>query len=76
MEVGRIGVHGLDVQSRVEVEPGPDPDLVPIRHLSMEETVVLDQQLKIIIVTTNLAQVSISTYFSLRLYDPLELAIC
>ena len=42
MEVGPLGVPGRDVQSAVEAEPGPDPDLVPIRHLNMEETVVLD----------------------------------
>ena len=42
MEAGPLGAYGLDVQSAVEVEPGPDPDLVPIHHLNMEEMIVLD----------------------------------
>ena len=58
MEVGQIGVPGLDVQSAVEVETGPDPDLVPIHHLNTEEMTVPDPLQKTLIATLILAQVS------------------
>ena len=58
MEVGQTGVPGQDVQSPVEVETGPDPDLVQIHHLNMEETTALDPPLKTLIATLILAQVS------------------
>ena len=64
-ELGPLGVYGLDAQSTVEVEPGPDLDLVPIRRLNMEETVVLDPQMKMLIATTILVRVGISTSISL-----------
>ena len=59
-EVGPLGVYGLDVQSVVEAEPGPDPDLVPFRHLNMEETTVSDHPQKILDVTVTHVPVSIS----------------
>ena len=59
-EVGPLGVYGLDVQSVVEAEPCPDPDLVPIHHLNMEETTVSDHPLKILDVTITHVPVSIS----------------
>ena len=58
-EVGPVGVPGLDVQSVVEVEPGPDPDLVPIRHLNMKETFVLNLLLKMPFAMTSPAGVGI-----------------
>ena len=61
MEVGQAGVPGLDVQSAVEGEPRPDPDLVPILHLNMEETTVLELQAKMLNATKNLVRVCIST---------------
>ena len=60
MEVGPLGVPGLDVQSFVEAERGPDLDLVPIRHLNMEETTVSDHPQKILDVTVTHVPVSIS----------------
>ena len=65
-EVGPVGVPGLDVQSAVEVEPGPDPDLVPIRHLNMEDTTALDPQRNLLDVTIMPVSVSISMSWYLK----------
>ena len=67
MEVGQTGISGQDVQSPVEVEPGPDQDLVPIRHLNRAETVVQEVPNRMAIATLELAQVSL--YFNVSYYS-------
>ena len=69
MEAGPLGVYGLNVQSVVEAERGPDLDLVPIRHLNMEETTVSDHPLKILDVTITHVPMSISRNGSIVLFS-------
>ena len=55
---GLDGEDGVDVQSAVEAELRPDPDLAPIHHRNMEETTVQEVLSSIVAVILIPVQVS------------------